>query len=76
MEGRLNLDKIMVIAIQVRKHKGVEPNHLTKIWRIDHDIAKKAIDITTQRSVWSDNPKLSRNYDTNDRMMRYKHIKE
>ena len=76
MEGCLNLDKIMVSAIQEGKHKGVEPNHLAKIWRIDHDVTKKTIDITTQRSVQSDNPKLSRNYGTNDRMLRYKHLKE
>ena len=76
MEGYLNLDKIMVSAIQKGRHKGVDTNHLAKIWRIDEAIANKTIDITTQRSVRTDNPKLSRNYSTNDRMLRYKHLKE
>ena len=76
MEERLNRDKIMVSVIQVGKHKCVDPNHLAKIWRIDHNVAKKTIDITTQRSVRKYDPKLSRNYSTNDRMLRYKHLKE
>jgi hypothetical protein len=76
IEGYLNLDGIIVSAIQKGRHKDVEPNYLAKIWRIDKAITKKTIDITTQRSVRTDNPKLSRNYGTNDRMLRYKHLKE
>ena len=76
IEGYLNLDGIIVSAIQKGRHKDVEPNHLAKIWRIDKAITKKTIDITTQRSVRTDNPKLSRNYGTNDRMLRYKHLKD
>ncbi len=67
----LNLDKIMVSSIQEGKHKGVKLNHITMIWRIDHDIVKETIDINTQRSVRLDNPKLSRIYGSNDRMFRY-----
>ena len=37
---------------------------------------KKTIDFTTQVSVQKDDPVLSRNYATNNRMVRYKRIKE
>ena len=76
VEGSINLDEIMVSAVQKGRHKGVDPVHLAKIWRIDEDIAKKTIDITTQRSVRKDYLMVSRNYGTNDRMLRYKHLKE
>jgi hypothetical protein len=74
--GEFDLDDIMVSAVQEGPCKGVDKAHLAKIWRINEDTAQKTIDITTQRSVRSDNPKLSRNYGTNDRMMRYKHLNE
>ena len=47
-----------------------------KIWCIDENTSKRTLYITSQRSIWTDNPKLSRNYSTNDRMLRYKHLKE
>ena len=69
-------DTIMVSAAHGGTSQGVKASHLSKIWRIDADTAKKTIDITTQKSIRKDNPKLSRNYGTNDRMLRYKHLKE
>ena len=75
-EGTINVDDIMVSAIHARRHQGVKPPHLAKIWRIDKNTAKRTLDITSQRSVRTDNPKLSCNYGTNDRMLRYKHLNE
>ena len=43
---------------------------------VSEDTAKKIICITTQMSVRLDNPKLSRNYGTNYRMLRYNHLNE
>ena len=43
---------------------------------LDEYTAKKTLDVTSQRSVRTDNPKLSRNFSTNDRTLRYKHLKE
>ncbi len=37
--------------------------------------AKETLDITSQKEVRTDNPKLSRNFGTNDRTLRYKHLK-
>ena len=37
---------------------------------------RKQFDVTTQASVQKDYPVLSQNYATNDRMLRYKRIKD
>ena len=69
VNGQLDLDDKMVSALDAGVINGVTPSHLSKIWRIDADTAKRTIDITSQRLVRKDNPKLSRNYGTNDRML-------
>lgn len=74
--GQLDLDEIMASATHATNNKGVDPEHLAKIWRIDHDTAKRTIEITGEQCQRTDDPKLSRNYGTNDRMLRYKHISE
>ena len=71
-----DLDDIMVSAVHVGKNKNIKANHLSKIWRIDEDTARKTIDITSQHCMRKSDPKLSRNYGTNDRMLRYKHLNE
>ena len=55
---------------------GVSPEHLSKVWRISHEDAKRTLDITSHLSQRPTNPELSRNYGTNDRMLRYKRIKD
>ena len=75
-EVTFNLDDIMVNAVHVGRHQGVTVKDLAKIWRIDENTAKKILDITSQKCVRKDNPKLSRNFSTNDRTLRYKHLKE
>ena len=69
--GEFDLDNIMVSAVQDGQCMGVEPAHLAKIWCINEDTANKTIDINTQRSERIDNPKLSRIYGSNNRMLRY-----
>ena len=70
------LDNFMASTAQAGKTRGVDPKHLSKIWRISHEDAQRTIDVTTQTSTRTDDPTLSRNYSTNDRMLRYKRIKE
>jgi hypothetical protein len=55
---------------------GVNPKHLSKIWRISHEDAERTIDNTTHLLQRTANPELSRNYRTNDRMLRYKRIRD
>ena len=72
----IDLDDMMVSAVHVGRHEGTKPSDLTKLWRIDADTASKTIVINSQMCVLKDNPKLSYNYGTNYRMLRYKHLKE
>jgi hypothetical protein len=56
---------------------GMNPEHLSKIWRISHEEdAKRTLDNTTHLLQRTTNPELSRNYGTNDRMLRYKRIRD
>ena len=70
------LDNFMASTAQAGKPRGVDPKHLSKIWGISHEDAQRTTDVTTQTSTRTDDPTLSRNYSTNDRMLRYKRIKE
>ena len=70
------LDNFMASTAQAGKTRGVDPKHLSKIWRISREDAQRIIDVTTQTSTRTDDPTLSRNYSTNDRMLRYKRIKD
>ena len=58
-------------AAHAEPSKGVSAKHLSKIWKIDLDTAKRTLDVTSQRRKHDNNPTLSRNYGTNDRMLRY-----
>ena len=70
------IDTFMASTAQAGKSRGVDPKHLSKIWRISHEDAQRTIDVTTQTSIQTDDPALSKNYSTNDRMLRYKRIKD
>jgi hypothetical protein len=54
----------------------VNPEHLSKIWRISHEDAERTLDNTTNLLQRTTNPELSRKYGTNDRMLRYKRIRD
>ena len=54
---------------------GVSPEMLQKIWRIDYDTAKRTVNTTTQLNRQDANSRMSRNFGTNDRMLRYRRIK-
>ena len=75
-EGTFNPDEIMLSDVHAGRNQGVKAKDLAKLWRIDVDKARQTLDITSQREVRTDNPKLSRNFSTNDRTLRYKHLKE
>ena len=70
------LDNLMASTAQAGKSRGVDPKHLSKIWRISHEDTQRTIDVTTQTSIRTDDPVLSRNYSTKDRMLRYKRIQD
>ena len=70
----IELDALMVCSTQAVSTVGVSPEHLSKVWRIDLNTAKRTIDVTTQLYVRTEGATTSRNYSTNDRMLRYKRI--
>ena len=55
---------------------GVTPEHLSKVWCISTEDARRTIETTTQTSVQTQDPTLSCNYGTNDRMLRYQCIQD
>lgn len=76
IEGHIDLDDIMLSATHASKSHGIDTEHLSQTWRIDLETVKKTIDITSQQSTRTDNPTLSQNYGTGDRMLRYRRINE
>ena len=67
------LDEYMSAAVSSLS-SGVTPEHLAKVWRISQEDARRTIENTSQFMVRPTDPTLSRNYGTNDRMLRYKRI--
>ena len=67
--GDIDLDEIMVSAAHAGRPKGVDATHLSKMWRIDLELVKRTLEVTSQNSKRTDDPTLSRNYGTNDRML-------
>ena len=67
---------IMIGAATAGKSRGVSPEHLSKVWRISHEDAARTIDSTTQYIHRDPGTTLSRNYGTDDRAIRYKHLSD
>ena len=70
------VDEFFSHSTHASRPRGVTPEHLSKIWCISPEDAKRTIDTTTQTSVRTQDPTLSRDYGTNDRMLHYKRIKD
>jgi hypothetical protein len=71
------LDDFMASAAHASPSRGgVTSEHLSKVWRIDLETAERTMEITSQIGRRKDDPNLSRNYATNDRMLRYRRIQD
>ena len=71
-------DKMMnafASAVHTEKPKGVSAELLENIWRIDPETAKRTIRTKTQLNRQDINSELTRNFGTNNRMLRYRIIK-
>ena len=60
--------------IQGTRGKGFLKDNLSNIWVISQDLANGAINQTTQLCRHHADNNISRQFSTNDRMLRYKHI--
>ena len=69
-------DEGSISAATATDVKGVSANHLSKIWRISLQEAEATIKGTRQQVKHSNSSNLSRQYTTNDRMLRYPRINE
>ena len=70
------VEEFLSHATNASRPHGVTPEHLSKVWCISTEDARRTIETTTQTSVRTQDPTLSRNYGTNDRMLRYRHIQD
>ena len=57
------------------KISGISPKSLAKTWNIPEELAAKSINRNTQLARHKQDNTLSRNFSTNDRMLRYRRIK-
>ena len=64
-----------ISRVESNKSSGVTPDHLSKVWMIPEEQADKVIERNTQLNRQSCDSELSRQFSTNDRMLRYKRIK-
>ena len=69
-------DDVNISAMHADKPKGVSAEVLSKVFRIDLDTAKRTLQLNTQRCKRGKDPSLNRRFPSNDRMLRYKRIKE
>ena len=75
--GPDSVDKVKasIASVHASSAKGVSKETLSKIWMVTEDLAQGAIDHNTQLCKQQGENNLSRNYSTNDRMLRYKRLK-
>ena len=64
MADHIDFYDIMVGAVKVGKFKGIDADHLEKVWGIYPANVKNTLDITSQHRIMKCDPKLSRNYGT------------
>ena len=72
----LDVDQVMAAGVTATNLNGVDVAHLSKIWRISAEDAKRMLAVTSQHGQCDQDPTLSQNYRTNDHMLRYWHIHE
>ena len=63
-----------VSSAQASRSRGVSKEFLSKLWLVPENLAEEAIERNTQLRRQSKDNTLSRNYTTNDRMLRYKRL--
>ena len=63
-------------AVHHDKPKGITPERLAKVFRIDEATAKRTIGVTSQKVKRIRHPTLDKEFSTNDRVLRYRRIKD
>ena len=58
------------------KRKGITPDALMKVWKINWDAAERTLNCTTQLKKQDAATGISQRFSTNDRMLRYRQIRQ
>ena len=74
MFGNIDDYHAAIEATIASKPHTITPQFLSKIWNIKSDLAARTLDQTTQLNRTGGDNDLSRQFSTNDRMLRYKRI--
>ena len=69
-----DMDAFFSSSVHGDPEVGVDARHLSKVWRISYEDAKRTIDATTQHGTHTPNPVMNQNYTTNDWMLQYRRI--
>ena len=72
----VDLDAIFIAGVDASRPGSTDVQHLAKVWHISYEDAKRMLDVTSQHSVRKQDPMPSKNYGMNNRMIRYKCIRE
>jgi hypothetical protein len=67
---------LLCSAVHAETPKCINADRLSKVWQISKEQAQRTLNVTTQRVRRSDDIGLSRNYPTNDRMVRYRRVQQ
>ena len=67
----IDLDEFFVSGVMAGKSHDVDAAHLSKVWQISYDDAKRTIQAMSQHSTRPNDPVLTQHYGTNDCMIRY-----
>ena len=65
---------VEVSAVHTEQPNGVKSVDIAKVWRINVDTVRRTLVITTQLKQQEMDGNLSRNFSTNNRMLRYRRI--
>ena len=71
-----DMDAFFASSVHGGSEVGIDAKHLSKVWQISYEDAKRTIDETTQHGTHQPNPVMNQNYTTNDRMLRYRRISQ
>ena len=65
----------MSSAAHAKLRKVIYTEHLIKVLRTNMESFQKILNVKTHKGVRTDNPKLTSNFGTGDKMLRYKRIR-
>lgn len=72
--AQISFVKAQLDSTEASRPKGVSPALLSKLWMVKEPLAKEAVEQNTQLCRHNEDNELSRQYITNDRMLRYKRL--